>query len=76
MPAWSSFIAGKKAKLNIDFRGAEIDNVLKFFSMAAGVTISKDPALKGPVTIVNAKQLSLDGRSSWTLCSTPRAIGC
>ena len=60
MPAWSSFIAGKKAKLNIDFRGAEIDNVLKFFSMAAGVTISKDPALKGPVTIVNAKQLSLD----------------
>lgn len=60
VPAWSSFIAGKKAKLNIDFRGAEIDNVLKFFSMAAGVTISKDPALKGPVTIVNAKQLSLD----------------
>lgn len=59
-PAWSSFIAGKKTKVNVDFRGAEIDNVLKFFSMAAGVTIVKDQALKGPVTIVSAKQLSLD----------------
>ncbi|MDH7571878.1 MAG: secretin N-terminal domain-containing protein, partial [Armatimonadota bacterium] len=44
----------------LDFRGADIDNVLRFYSMAAGITITKDPALKGPVTLLSAKKMTLD----------------
>ncbi|MBI3947527.1 MAG: type II secretion system secretin GspD [Armatimonadetes bacterium] len=59
-PAWSAVIAGKNGKVMLDFRGADIDNVLRFYSMASGITITKDPALKGPVTMLNATSLTLD----------------
>src|SRR5207302_2286999 len=39
-------------RIRLDFRDVDIDNVLKFFSMATGKTIIKDPTLSGPVTIL------------------------
>ncbi|MFL6110861.1 MAG: secretin N-terminal domain-containing protein, partial [Catenulispora sp.] len=38
----------------------DIDNVLKFFSMAAGKTLIKDPGLTGPVTMMLPQPVSVD----------------
>jgi general secretion pathway protein D len=43
-----------------DFRGADITNVLKFYSTVSGLTIIADQALSGPVTIINPKPVTLD----------------
>ncbi len=45
--------------VSMDFRGADIDNVLLFFSMQSGITILKDPSLTGPVTLINARKIPL-----------------
>lgn len=59
--AWSHLPAIVRAKtISLDFRGADIDNVLRFYSMAAGVTIAKASGLKGPVTLINARPLALE----------------
>jgi len=44
----------------MDFRGADVNNVLKFFSVAAGWQIVPDPGLTGPVTIISPRQLTVD----------------
>ena len=44
----------------MDFRGADVANVLKFFSMATGWQIIPDPLLQGQVTIISPKQLTID----------------
>lgn len=44
----------------MDFRGADINNVLKFFAMATNWEIVPDPGLSGPVTIISPKQLTVD----------------
>ncbi len=46
--------------VSMDFRGADINSVLKFFAMATGWEIVPDPTLTGPVTIVSPKQLTTD----------------
>src|SRR5687767_7001977 len=46
--------------ISMDFRGADINNVLKFFAMATGWQIVPDPGLSGPVTIVSPRQLTTD----------------
>src|SRR5207248_6518838 len=38
----------------------DIDNVMKFFSMAAGKTLIKDPGLTGPVTMMLPQPVSVD----------------
>ncbi len=43
-----------------DFHGADVDNVLRFFSNISGLTITKDPGLTGPVTIINPRQVTRD----------------
>lgn len=45
---------------SFDFRGSDITNVLKFYAQMSGLTISADPGLSGPVTIINPKPVSLD----------------
>ena len=45
---------------SFEFRGSDIDNVLKYFSNSSGLTITKDPALTGPVTILSPTPVSLD----------------
>ena len=47
-------------KFTFDFKGSDITNVLKLFSMMSGKTITTDPGLSGPVTIINPKQVTLD----------------
>ncbi len=51
---------GGGATITMDFRGADIGNVLKFFSMATGWQIVPDANLTGPVTIISPKPLTLD----------------
>lgn len=48
-----------RKRVSMDFRGADIDNVLLFFSMQSGITILKDPSLTGPVTLINARKIPL-----------------
>ena len=43
-----------------DFHGSDIDQVLKFFSNMSNLTITKDPGLTGPVTIINPKSVTLN----------------
>ncbi len=51
---------GRGSVFSFEFRGTDIDNVLKFFSNNSGLTITKDPALTGPVTILSPSPVSLD----------------
>jgi general secretion pathway protein D len=46
--------------ITLDFRDVDIDNVLKFFSMAAGLTLVKDPGLTGPITLLLPQPVTLD----------------
>lgn len=46
--------------ITMDFRGSDIQNVLKFFAMATNWQIVPDPALTGPVTIISPKPLTID----------------
>ncbi len=52
--------SGGGGLVSMDFRGSDINNVLEFFSMAAGWQIIPDPTLSGPVTIISPKQLTID----------------
>ncbi|HZP83752.1 MAG TPA: secretin N-terminal domain-containing protein [Chthonomonadaceae bacterium] len=48
------------ATFTFNYTGADIDNVLKFYAQVSNLTISKDPALTGSVTIINPKPVTLD----------------
>lgn len=47
------------SEISLNYRDAEIDQVLQFFSLTSGKTIIKDPAVKGPVTIISQQKVSL-----------------
>ena len=59
-PAWSSFKLNKKTTMDLKFRNANVDMVLGLFSKTSGITIIKDPALVGPITVTSGKPVSLD----------------
>ncbi len=46
--------------ISMDFRGADINNVLKFFALATNWQIVPDPSLSGPVTIISPMPLTID----------------
>jgi general secretion pathway protein D len=48
------------ATYSFDFRGSDIDNILKFYSQISNMTVAKDPALTGQATILSPKPLTLD----------------
>lgn len=48
-----------KTKIKLDFRNANIDFVLDAFTKASGITIVKDPALTGAITVTSAGAISL-----------------
>ncbi len=53
--------AGRGTTFQFEFHGADITNVLKLFSGMSGLTITADPGVAGPVTIINnAKPVTLD----------------
>lgn len=43
-----------------DYHNTDIANVLRFYSMMSGLTITTDPGLTGPVTIISPRQVTLD----------------
>ncbi|MDE2126124.1 MAG: hypothetical protein KGJ62_06005 [Armatimonadetes bacterium] len=47
------------APFTFDFHGADIDNVLRFYAMASGKTVTPDPSLSGQVTIINPTPVTL-----------------
>lgn len=59
-PAWEQFELNPNTRLRLDFRNANVDNVLAIFQRASGITIVKDPALSGPITLTSATPVSLN----------------
>ena len=57
--AWDQFKLDSKVRVRLDFRNASVDAVLQVLSQASGVTIIKDPALTGGITLQSPKQQSL-----------------
>jgi len=57
-PAGASVVPGRT--ISLDVRNLDIDHVLKLLGDAAGLTIAKDPAVTGPVTIISSKLVSID----------------
>lgn len=55
---WADFKLPKKT-MKLDFRNASIDMVVSLFSQTSGVTIVKDPALTGTLTLTTAKAVPL-----------------
>ena len=57
--AWDQFKLDSKVRVRLDFRNASVDAILQMLSQASGVTIIKDPALVGGLTLQSPKQQSL-----------------
>ena len=56
---WDSLKLDSKARLKLSFRNANIDNVISMIQQASHVTIVKDPALVGPITVTTADPVGL-----------------
>lgn len=52
--------AVKEKLIAFEFHHVSIDDVLRFYANASGLTITKDPALTGPVTIINPRRVTVD----------------
>lgn len=59
-PAWQAFKLNPKTRMKLDFRNANVDMVLGLYQKTSGVTIVKDPALVGGLTVTSAKPVSLN----------------
>ncbi len=57
---WVDFKLNPKTKIKLDFRDASVDNILAMYEKASGITIVKDPALVGKMTVTSAKPVSLN----------------
>lgn len=57
--AWDQFKLNPKTRVRLDFRNASVDAVIQVLSQASGVTIIKDPALTGGITLQSPTQQSL-----------------
>ncbi|HEY3281761.1 MAG TPA: secretin N-terminal domain-containing protein [Armatimonadota bacterium] len=57
-----SALAGLKKTdlIELNLRGADIDNVLDFYGAALGLTVIKDPSLKGTATLISPKPLTVE----------------
>ncbi len=56
---WESFKLNPKTKISLNFRNASVDAVIGLLSKTSGVTIVKDPALTGAITVTSAKPVGL-----------------
>jgi general secretion pathway protein D len=57
---WEEFKLNPKTRMKLDFRNASVDMILSLFQKTTGITIVKDPALTGPLTITSAKPVPLN----------------
>ena len=48
-----------KTRIKLDFRNSNVDLVLSLFQKTSGITIVKDPALTGTITLTSAKAVPL-----------------
>ena len=58
-PAWSSFKLNTKTRVKPNFQNTGVDTIVSWFSKTSGITIVKDPALTGTLTVISAKPISL-----------------
>jgi general secretion pathway protein D len=58
-PAWSSFKLNTKTRVKPNFQNTGVDTIIAWYSKTSGITIIKDPALTGTLTIASAKPISL-----------------
>src|ERR1700734_4048636 len=56
---WEELSLNSKARLKMNFRNANVDNVIAFIEEASGITVVKDPTLVGPITVTTSKPVSL-----------------
>jgi len=56
---WDSLKLDSKVRIKLSFRNANIDNVIALIQQASHVTIVKDPALVGPITVTTADKVGL-----------------
>jgi general secretion pathway protein D len=56
---WESFKLNARTRITLNFRSAQVDNVLAFYQRASGVTIVKDPSLTGTLTVTSAGPVPL-----------------
>ena len=59
-PAGLAAVPSVGTPFSFDFRGSDINNVLKLYAQMSGLTITADSTLAGQVTIINPKQVGLD----------------
>ena len=57
--SWKDTKFNAKTKIKLDFRNANVDLVISMFEKTSGITIVKDPALVGPITLTSATAVSL-----------------
>ena len=57
--SWRDIKFNTKTKIKLDFRNANVDLVISMFQKTSGVTIVKDPALVGPITLTSATSVPL-----------------
>ncbi|HRJ97890.1 MAG TPA: secretin N-terminal domain-containing protein, partial [Fimbriimonadaceae bacterium] len=57
---WEQFKLNPSTRIKLDFRNANVDNVLSIYQKTSGVTIVKDPALTGAITVTSASAVSLN----------------
>lgn len=57
---WEQFKLNPATRIKLDFRNASVDNVLSLFQKTSGVTIVKDPALTGTITVTSASAVPLN----------------
>ncbi|MBV9851446.1 MAG: hypothetical protein JO250_17395 [Armatimonadetes bacterium] len=58
-PPWKQFPLNPHVRVRLDFRNASVDAVVHALSQASGVTIIKDPALAGGITLQSPKKQTL-----------------
>lgn len=57
--SWKDTKFNTKTKIKLDFRNANVDLVISMFQKTSGITIVKDPALVGTITLTSATAVPL-----------------
>lgn len=57
---WDSLKLNPKTRISLNFKNASVDAVIELLSKTSGITIVKDPALTGAITVTSAKPVSLN----------------
>lgn len=67
-PAWKGLLKNTKTSVKPNFQNTSIDMIVAWYAKTSGITIIKDPALTGTMTVVSAKSIPLG--DAFTLFNT------